>query len=188
MDETPQHCQQSFRNQCWHHNRKQAHFLREMRCFLVGKNWFLIYCLNRFAVWKSSDCKRLLLHNDYVAFCVSSSEFPITAPSSIENKQFNFTSPQVDPLNSATDNEAGSFSLSLSLSRSLSLSMDLQPFGPLPLFRFLNPIHSRWNSLHGGSARRKAATCTQNDTNTEKRTQESIPRVGFKPTTPVFQR
>jgi hypothetical protein len=40
------------------------------------------------------------------------------------------------------------------------------PFvGPLPLFQFLNPIHSRWDSLDRGSARRKAATYTQNNTN-----------------------
>jgi hypothetical protein len=37
--------------------------------------------------------------------------------------------------------------------------MILQPFvGPWPLFQFLNPIHSRQDSLDGGSARRKAST------------------------------
>jgi hypothetical protein len=34
-------------------------------------------------------------------------------------------------------------------------------------FQFLDPIHSRYDSLDGGSARRKAATYTQNNTNTE---------------------
>jgi hypothetical protein len=34
--------------------------------------------------------------------------------------------------------------------------------GLLPLFPFLNPTHSRQDSLDGGSARRKAATYTQN--------------------------
>jgi hypothetical protein len=34
------------------------------------------------------------------------------------------------------------------------------PCGPRPLFQFLNPIHSRYDSLDGGSARRKAATYT----------------------------
>jgi hypothetical protein len=37
--------------------------------------------------------------------------------------------------------------------------------------------------LDGGPARRKAATYTQN-----KRTQTFMPRVGFEPTTPVFER
>jgi hypothetical protein len=36
---------------------------------------------------------------------------------------------------------------------------------PWPLFQLLNPIHSRQNSLDGRSARRKAATYTQNNTN-----------------------
>jgi hypothetical protein len=34
-------------------------------------------------------------------------------------------------------------------------------------FQFLDPIRSRQDSLVGGSARRKAATYIQNDTNTE---------------------
>jgi hypothetical protein len=46
--------------------------------------------------------------------------------------------------------------------------MALQSFvGPLPVFQFLNPVHSRYDSLDGGSARRKAGTYTQNYTNTE---------------------
>jgi hypothetical protein len=45
--------------------------------------------------------------------------------------------------------------------------MAVQPFGPRPLFQFLNPIHSRYDSLDGGSARRKAAARTQNNINTE---------------------
>jgi hypothetical protein len=46
--------------------------------------------------------------------------------------------------------------------------MALQPFvGPWPIFQFLNPIQSRWDSFDGGSDRRKAATDTQNNTNTE---------------------
>jgi hypothetical protein len=40
-----------------------------------------------------------------------------------------------------------------------------QPFaGPWPFFQFRDPIHSRQD---GGSARRKACTYTQNNTNTE---------------------
>jgi hypothetical protein len=54
------------------------------------------------------------------------------------------------------------------ISRSICLSMALQSFvGPWPLFQFLNPIHSRYDSLVGGSARRKDATYTQNNTNRE---------------------
>jgi hypothetical protein len=37
---------------------------------------------------------------------------------------------------------------------------------PWPLFQFLNSISSWQDSLDGGSARRKAATYTQNNTNT----------------------
>jgi hypothetical protein len=37
--------------------------------------------------------------------------------------------------------------------------------GPWPLFQFLDPIHSRQDSLDGGSAHRKAATYKQNNTN-----------------------
>jgi hypothetical protein len=39
-------------------------------------------------------------------------------------------------------------------------------------------MHSRQDSLDGGSARRKAATYTQN----------KLPRVGFEDTIPVFER
>jgi hypothetical protein len=46
--------------------------------------------------------------------------------------------------------------------------MALQSFvGPWLLFQFLNPISSRYDSLDGGSARRKVATYTQDNTNTE---------------------
>jgi hypothetical protein len=50
---------------------------------------------------------------------------------------------------------------------SLSLSLALQPSWSLAAFQFHNPIHHSWDSLDGGSARRKAATYTQNNTNTE---------------------
>jgi hypothetical protein len=43
--------------------------------------------------------------------------------------------------------------------------MALQPFVvPLPIFQFLDPIHSRQDSLDGGSVRCKTATYTQNTT------------------------
>jgi hypothetical protein len=44
--------------------------------------------------------------------------------------------------------------------------MAVQPFiGPWPPFHFLDPVHSQQDSLDGGSDRRNAATCTQNNTN-----------------------
>jgi hypothetical protein len=43
---------------------------------------------------------------------------------------------------------------------------DLQPFvGYWPLFYFLNPIHSRYDTLDGGSALCKASTYIQENTN-----------------------
>jgi hypothetical protein len=45
------------------------------------------------------------------------------------------------------------------------LSMVLKPFGPRSVFQVLNPMHSQLDSLDGGSARRKAATYIQNNTN-----------------------
>jgi hypothetical protein len=46
--------------------------------------------------------------------------------------------------------------------------MALQSFvGPWPLFQFLNPTHSRQDSLDGGTVLRKAATYTQNKTKAE---------------------
>jgi hypothetical protein len=62
--------------------------------------------------------------------------------------------------------------------------MVLQSFvRPWPLIQFLDPIHSRQDSLDGGSARRKAATYTQNE-----RTQTSMPLVGLEPTIPASER
>jgi hypothetical protein len=67
---------------------------------------------------------------------------------------------------------------------SIYISMALQPFvGPWSPFQFLNPTHSRKDSLDGGSARRKAATYTHN-----KRTQTSMPWVRFESTIPAFKR
>jgi hypothetical protein len=42
--------------------------------------------------------------------------------------------------------------------------------------------------LDGRSTGRKAATYTPNNTNQNKRTQTSMPLVGFEPTIPVFER
>jgi hypothetical protein len=51
-------------------------------------------------------------------------------------------------------------------------------------FKFLYLLHSQQDSLDGGSARRKAATYTQDSTNP----QTSMPQVGLEPTTSVFER
>jgi hypothetical protein len=46
--------------------------------------------------------------------------------------------------------------------------MALQPFvGHWPLFQFIDPMHSQYDFLDGGSACRKAATYIQKSTNTE---------------------
>jgi peptide methionine sulfoxide reductase MsrA len=54
-------------------------------------------------------------------------------------------------------------------------------------FQFHNPIHSRGDSLDGGSARRKSATYTQDNTNRIK-AQTSMPQVGSEYMTPVYER
>jgi hypothetical protein len=51
----------------------------------------------------------------------------------------------------------------LIFSVSLHLSIALQTFRPWPLFSFLILYTGGKDSLDGGSARRKAATCTQNN-------------------------
>jgi hypothetical protein len=54
--------------------------------------------------------------------------------------------------------------------------------------KFRIHIHSRYDSLDGGSTRRKAATYTQSQDKQNKRTQTFMPRVGFEPTDPVLVR
>jgi hypothetical protein len=46
--------------------------------------------------------------------------------------------------------------------------MTVEPFdGPWPLFQFLDTLHSRYDSLGGGSASREASTYTHNNADTE---------------------
>jgi hypothetical protein len=69
--------------------------------------------------------------------------------------------------------------------------MALQPFLSwiLAAFEFLDLIQSRYDSLDGGSARRKAATCTHRTARTKnKRTQKSMTQMGFEPMIRVFER
>jgi hypothetical protein len=74
------------------------------------------------------------------------------------------------------------FPIYLPIYLSVYLSMALHFFvGPWPPFQFLDLLHSRYDSLEGGSGRRKAATCTQESTNI------SVPQVGSEPTIQVFE-
>jgi hypothetical protein len=67
-------------------------------------------------------------------------------------------------------------------------SMALEPFGPWLLFQFLNPIDSQQDSLERGSAHRKAATYTQNNTNTEWTHTDIHASSGIRTHGPVFER
>jgi hypothetical protein len=59
----------------------------------------------------------------------------------------------------------------------------------LGAFQFLDLLNSLLDSLDGGSARRRAATCTNMTAQARnKRIQTSIPEIGFEPTIPVFER
>jgi hypothetical protein len=62
--------------------------------------------------------------------------------------------------------------------------MALQPLWTLADFSLSYSIHSRYDSFEGGSAGRKAATYTQNNTDT----QTSMSRVGLEPPIPAFER
>jgi hypothetical protein len=56
-------------------------------------------------------------------------------------------------------------------------------------FQFLNPVHSRYNYLDGGSARHMTSTYTQDNTNRiNAHSQTFMIWVGFERTTPVFER
>jgi hypothetical protein len=65
-------------------------------------------------------------------------------------------------------------------------SLDMFPFRINS--EIMSRIDSRQDSLDGGSARRKAATYTGQHKTQYKRGQTSMPRVGFEPTIPVFDR
>jgi hypothetical protein len=66
--------------------------------------------------------------------------------------------------------------------------MALQPFGPWPLFQFLNRIHSRYDSWTGDQPVVRPLPTHRTAQTQTKRTQTSMPRVGFEPTIPVFKR
>jgi hypothetical protein len=69
-----------------------------------------------------------------------------------------------------------------------SLSMALQPLGPWPLFLFLKP-YTQSVGLLGRGISSSQGHCLHRTTQTQnKRTQISMPRVGFEPTIPVFER
>jgi hypothetical protein len=58
----------------------------------------------------------------------------------------------------------------------------------LTAFSVFDPIHSRYDSLDGGSARRKAATYTEQYKHRINAHKTSMPRVGFEPMIPAFGR
>jgi hypothetical protein len=69
-----------------------------------------------------------------------------------------------------------------------TLSMALQPFGPWPLFQFLNLYtvgRTPWTGHHPFARPLPTHRTTQTQ---NKRTQTSIPWVGFEPTISVFER
>jgi hypothetical protein len=87
-----------------------------------------------------------------------------------------------------TISENFSADFSASMLYFFSLSMALQAFGPWPLFQFLNPIHigrTFWTGDQSVSRPLPAHKTTQTQ---NKRTQTSMPRLGFEPTTPAFER
>jgi hypothetical protein len=65
----------------------------------------------------------------------------------------------------------------------------LQPFvGSWPLFQFLDPIHSRWDSLDGDQPVARPLPTHRTTQTQNKRIQTSKPQVAFEPMTPVFER
>jgi hypothetical protein len=77
----------------------------------------------------------------------------------------------------------------ISVHLSVYLSMALQPFaGPWPLFQFHDLIQSRRTPLAGNRPVAKPLTAHRTAQTQNKRTQTSIPWVGFEPTTPVLER
>jgi hypothetical protein len=70
----------------------------------------------------------------------------------------------------------------------ISFSMALQPFGPWPLFQFLN-LHTVGRTPWKGDQPVARPLRTHRTTRTQnKRTQILMPGVGFEPTIPVFER
>jgi hypothetical protein len=67
--------------------------------------------------------------------------------------------------------------------------MALQPFVvPWPLLQFLNPIHSRSTPWTGNQPVARPLPTHRTTRTQNKRTQTSMPRKGFEPTTPVLER
>jgi hypothetical protein len=65
--------------------------------------------------------------------------------------------------------------------------MTLQPFlGPRLLFQFLDFLHSRYDSLDGGSVVTRPLPTHRTQTQ-NKRTETSMSRVGFEPMIPAFE-
>jgi hypothetical protein len=95
---------------------------------------------------------------------------------------YNIILPGANPDRSAVMKPRSSY-LSILYVLSICLSVAVQPFvGPWLLFQFLDLLHSRYDSLPFASPLpTHGTTQTQN-----KRTQTSMPQVGFEPTMSVF--
>jgi hypothetical protein len=61
-------------------------------------------------------------------------------------------------------------------------------FGPSPLFQFPNPVHSRRNSLDGGSAHLKSCTYTKHNTDIINEHKHPYLEWYSNPATPAFER
>jgi hypothetical protein len=71
---------------------------------------------------------------------------------------------------------------------SLSLSIGLQqPFGPWPLFQFLNLYKASRTPWSGDQPVARPLSTRRTTQTQNKCTQTSMPRVGFEPTIPVFE-
>jgi hypothetical protein len=66
--------------------------------------------------------------------------------------------------------------------------MTLQHLWPLPLFQFLNPYTVGRTPWTGDQPVARPLPTRRTTQIRNKRTQTSMPRVGFEPTTPVFER
>jgi hypothetical protein len=67
--------------------------------------------------------------------------------------------------------------------------MALQPFvGPWPFFRFLDLLHSRWDSLDGDQPVARPLPAHKTTQTQNKRTQTSMPQVGFELAILVLER
>jgi hypothetical protein len=80
------------------------------------------------------------------------------------------------------------FSCFLSIYLSIYLSVALQPLGPWPLFQFLNLYTVGRTPWTGDQSVARPLPIYRTTQTRNKRTQTSMPWMGFEPTIPVFER